>query len=155
VIDPQTIADRLEIEALRGEFTDALMMHDYDRLASLFMPDGAVRMPHIKAEAVSREEIRAAVERLQGLCDFFVQMSHPGTIELTGDTASGRTYVSELGRLRDGSSQLNHAVYHDHYQRTPDGWRFAEREYEIKYIDTTPLGGSGLPTVANVSESRG
>jgi ketosteroid isomerase-like protein len=82
VIDPQTIADRLEIEALRGEFTDALMMHDYDRLASLSMPDGTVRMPHIRGRG--REEIRAAVERLQGLCDFFVQMSHPGTIERYG-----------------------------------------------------------------------
>jgi hypothetical protein len=32
----QAIPDRLEIEALRGEFTDAVMMRDYDRLASLF-----------------------------------------------------------------------------------------------------------------------
>jgi hypothetical protein len=78
MIDLKTIADRLEIEALRGEFTDALMMHDYERLASLFTPDGAVRMPHIKAESVSCAEIRAAVERMQGLCDYFVQMSHPG-----------------------------------------------------------------------------
>ncbi len=43
--DFQTIADRVEIEALRGEFTDAAMMRDYDRLASLFTPDGALRMP--------------------------------------------------------------------------------------------------------------
>jgi hypothetical protein len=34
--DFQSIADRFEIEALGGEFTDAAMMHDYDRLASLF-----------------------------------------------------------------------------------------------------------------------
>ena len=31
--DLQAIADRFEIEALRGEFTDAVMMRDYDRLA--------------------------------------------------------------------------------------------------------------------------
>ena len=34
--DLAAIADRFEIEALRGEFTDAIMMHDYDRFASLF-----------------------------------------------------------------------------------------------------------------------
>jgi hypothetical protein len=28
--DLRAIADRFEIEALRGEFTDAVMMHDYD-----------------------------------------------------------------------------------------------------------------------------
>jgi hypothetical protein len=38
--DLQAIGDRVEIEALRGEFTDAVMMRDYDRLASLFTPDG-------------------------------------------------------------------------------------------------------------------
>jgi len=79
--DLQTIADRFEIEALRGEYTDAVMMHDYDRLASLFTHDGAVRMPHINDEAVSREEIRAGIEPLQGLCDYFVQTTHRGTIQ--------------------------------------------------------------------------
>ncbi len=41
------------------------MMRDYDRLASLFTPDGAARIPHIGAEAVGREQIRAGIERLQ------------------------------------------------------------------------------------------
>ena len=138
----RAIADRDEIEALRGEFTDAVMMRDYDRLASLFTEDGVVRIPHINAEATSREEIRAGVERLQGLWDYFVQTTHPGTIQLEGDTAVGRAYISELGRMRDGRSQLNHSVYHDRYQRTPDGWKFAERVYEVRYLDTTPLAGS-------------
>ena len=138
----QAIADRFEIEALRGEFTDAVMMRDYDRLASLFTPDGAVRMPHINAEAVGREAIRAASERAQGLWEYFVQTTHPGTIQLDGDTASGRAYLQELGRFRDGRSELNYAIYHDRYRRTRDGWRFAERAYEIRYVDTTPLPGS-------------
>jgi hypothetical protein len=41
--DFQAIADRVEIEALRGEFTDAAMMRDYDRAASLFTEDGVHR----------------------------------------------------------------------------------------------------------------
>ena len=76
--DLGAIADRVQIEALRGEFTDAVMMRDYDRLASLFTRDGAVRMPHINAEATSREEIRAGIERMQELWDYFVQNAHPG-----------------------------------------------------------------------------
>lgn len=31
----QDLADRFEIEALRGEFTDAVMMHDYDRATAV------------------------------------------------------------------------------------------------------------------------
>jgi ketosteroid isomerase-like protein len=151
--DLQTIADRCEIEALRGEFADAVMMRDYDRLASLFTEDGVVRIPHIKAQAVSREEIRVGVERLQGLWNYFVQTTHPGTIQLAGDAAVGRAYISELGRMGDGSSQLNHSVYHDRYQRTSDGWKFAERVYEVRYLDTTPLAGSAPHGPGSMQES--
>jgi uncharacterized protein (TIGR02246 family) len=135
------IADRVEIAALPGEFTDAGMMRDYDRFASLFTPDGVWRIPGV-ADFGSREEIRAGIERLQGLWEYFVQNVHPGTIQLEGDTAVGRAHISEFGRLRDGSSYLNYALYHDRYQRTSDGWRFTQRVYEIRYLDTTPLAGS-------------
>jgi ketosteroid isomerase-like protein len=140
--DFQAIADRVEIEALRGEFTDAVMMNDHDRLASLFTPDGAVRIPLGNIEAVGREQIRALGERRQALADYFLQTTHPGTVQLDGDTAAGRAYLSELARGRDGSSHLNYFVYHDRYQRTGDGWKFIERVAEFRYLDTSPLAGS-------------
>jgi ketosteroid isomerase-like protein len=145
--DVQAIADRFEIEALRGEFSDAVMMRDYDRIASLFTPDAAWRMPNIPVELAGQEEIRAWGDRVPGFVDYLVQTTHPGTIRLDGDTASGRAYIQELIRLRDGSSELNYAIYHDRYQRTPDGWKFAERVYEIRYLDTSPLAGSAPPAV--------
>jgi ketosteroid isomerase-like protein len=140
--DFQATADRVEIEALRGEFTDAAMMRDRARLASLFTLDGVLRMPNIPVELVGREEIRVGGERLQAQWDFFVQNTHPGIIELDGDTATGRAYMQELARTRDGRQGLNFAIYHDRYQRTADGWKFAERVYEVRYLDTTPLAGS-------------
>ena len=88
--DFQAIADRVEIEALRGEFTDAAMMCDYDRLALLFTPDGALRMPNVPVELVGREQILAWRDRREALVDYFLQTTHPGTIQLDGDTASGR-----------------------------------------------------------------
>jgi ketosteroid isomerase-like protein len=141
--DLQAVADRVEIEALRGEFSDAVMMRDYDRAASLFTPDGALRMPNVSAQLEGRDEIRAWGERVPALVDYLVQTTHPGSIRLDGDTASGRAYMQELIRLRDGSSELNYAIYHDRYQRTGDGWKFTERRYEIRYRDQSPLAGSG------------
>ena len=45
-----------------------------------------------------REEIRAGIKRLKDdLWDFLVQTTHPGVIELDGDTASGRAYVLSSG----------------------------------------------------------
>ena len=140
--DFQAIADRVEIEALRGELTDAIMMHDYDRAASLFTPGGALQIPDASVELAGREEIRAWGERVPVVVDYLVQTAHPGTIQLDGDTASGRAYICELIRLRDGSSHLNYGIYHDRYQRTGDGWKFTERVYEIRYLDTTALAGA-------------
>jgi ketosteroid isomerase-like protein len=140
--DFQAIADRVEIEALRGDFSDAVMMGERARLASLFTPDGVLRMPNVPVELAGRDEIRAWGEEVQGSFDFFVQTTHPGTIQLDGDTASGRAHLQELIRLRDGGSYLNYAIYHDRYRRTADGWKFAERVYEVKYLDTSGLAGS-------------
>jgi ketosteroid isomerase-like protein len=140
--DFQAIADRVEIEALRGEFTDAAMMGDYDRAASLFTPDGALRMPNIPAELVGQDQLRAWGERVPNFVEFLIQNTHPGIIQLDGDTATGRAYMSEIGRLLDGTAELNYAIYHDRYQRTADGWKFTERVYEVRYHDTTPLTGS-------------
>ena len=140
--DLQAIADRVEIEALRGEFTDAVMTRDYDRVASLFTPDGALRMPNVPVDLAGRGEIRAWGGPALAMWDYFVQTTHPGTIQLDGDSASGRAYIQELIRLRNGHSEVNYAIYHDRYQRTGDGWKFTERVYEIRYLDTSPLAGS-------------
>jgi SnoaL-like domain len=81
--DFRAIADRVEIEALRGEFTDAAMMRNRARLASLFTPDGALRMPNVPAELVGREEIRAGGEQLEAQLELFVQTTHPARFSWT------------------------------------------------------------------------
>ncbi|MFI9809178.1 nuclear transport factor 2 family protein [Streptomyces sp. NPDC052301] len=74
--DFRTIADRVETEALRGEFTDAVMMRDHDRVASLFTPDGVWRMPDIPAEMSGREQIRPWGRRVPDFVEFLVQDAH-------------------------------------------------------------------------------
>ncbi len=154
-VDFQAIADRIEIGALQGEFTDAAMMGDYDRAASLFTPDGALRMPNVPVELVGQEQIRAWGQRVPDVVEFFVQNTHPGIIQLDGDTATGRAYMSELIGLRDGTSDLNYAIYHDRYQRTADGWKFTERVYEVRYHDTSPLTGSAPGPARGAAQDGG
>ncbi|MGW4378929.1 LUD domain-containing protein [Kitasatospora sp. NPDC004531] len=147
----QAIADRVEIQALQTEFTDAVMMRDRARLAGLFTADGVLRMPNIPIELTGPEQIRLGGEKLQEQWVFFVQNTHPGAITIDGDTATGRAHMHEIARTRGGLEGLNYAIYHDTYRRTPDGWRFTERVYELRYLDTTPLrgaapGGQGAET---------
>ena len=140
------LADRAAIEELRIEFTDAAMMDDHERLGSLFTPDGVLRIPHGGIEAVGPTQVRALGEQRATLAACFIQTAHPGRLEFHGDTAVGRTYIHEIFQLRDGSSHVNHAIYHDRYERTGDGWKFAERVYEVRYLDNTALRGSAPET---------
>jgi hypothetical protein len=161
--DLQAIADRVEVEALPGEFTDAVIMHDHDRLASRFTRDGALRIPDANIELGGRQGIRALGERREDLADYFVQTTHLGMIRLDGDTASGRVYTSELIHSRDGNSYLNYAVDDDRYQRartagsspsastrsgtsTPVRWR-ARRP--------TPRGAPADPPAGDMSSAKG
>jgi ketosteroid isomerase-like protein len=141
VTDFHATADRVEIEALRGEYSDAAMMREYDRVAALFTADGVLRMPNVPVELTGPAEIRAWGERVPTVMEFFVQTTHPGVIRLDGDTATGRAHMHEVLRTKDGYSEVNFAIYHDRYRRTPDGWRFAERVYEVRYRDDSPLAG--------------
>ena len=130
------------------------MMRDYERLASLFTEDAAVRMPahQRRGEQPSRDPRRHRAHA--GILQLFVQNTHPGALELKGDTARGRTFISELMYGPRGS-HLNHAIYHDRYQRTPDGWKFTERVYEVRYIDTAARGSAlSLPRPPDAEPMR-
>jgi ketosteroid isomerase-like protein len=143
--DHQAVLDRIEIEALQNEFTDAVMMNDHDRLISLFVADGGIRIPHGGVEATGRDQLRRlAVERQERFA-VFVQTTHPGVVRVDGDIADGRAYMSELILAHDGTSYSNRAIYHDRYRRTAGGWRFVERVYEVRYVDPTPLSGGPGP----------
>lgn len=140
--DLATIADRTEIDVLRGEHLDAAMVGDYDRFASLFTNDAVWRIPFANIALTGSKEIRAGIERLQAAWEFWVQNTHSGVVQLDGDTASGREYIFEIGRQRDGRSVVMYGLFHDRYQRTRDGWKFTERVLEPRYLDTTPLTGA-------------
>ncbi|MRH91491.1 nuclear transport factor 2 family protein [Nocardia sp. SYP-A9097] len=142
--DFRALADRVEIEALPGEFTDAVMIRDFDRLASLFTEDAVLRIPAAGIEVNGHNGFRNQMRAMQDAWEFFIQHTHPGTIEIDGDTASGRAHICELGRLKTGGAHVNYAIYHDTYRRTAGGWKFTERVYEIRYLDSSPLAGAPL-----------
>jgi hypothetical protein len=86
--------------ALRGEFTDAVMIRDYDRFASLFTQGGAWRMP-ARQRGVRRTGGDPRRDRVgAGSLGLLRDNRAPGTIQLEGDTAVGRAYIAEFGRMR-------------------------------------------------------
>jgi hypothetical protein len=97
--DPQATADRVEIEAIRGEFTDAVMMCDHDRLASLFTPDGAARNPRQHRGRPGGDPRHG--RRREALADNFVQTTHPPT------PRSGTTSMKEAMNSAPATGESN------------------------------------------------
>jgi hypothetical protein len=98
----------------------------------------------------ARGPCRAALRRRPGPRPRPHSSSHPGRLRsrAPGRRAAppdarppgSRPYIAELGHLREGSSSPGYA-YYDRYQRTPDGWKFTGRVYEVRYPGTA--GGLG------------
>jgi hypothetical protein len=57
--DFQAIADRVEIEALRGEFVEALMMRDHHPFASFFTQEGALDTTPLPGSPPANDEGRS------------------------------------------------------------------------------------------------
>lgn len=128
------IVDQLAIGDLRTRFSEAATARDAEGIAALFIADGQVRMPHIGVVLDGPAQLRSGGARLQELWESFTQISHPGPIRLDGDIATGSCPISEAGILRAGGAHQNIGVYHDRYVRTEEGWRFAERIYELRFV---------------------
>jgi ketosteroid isomerase-like protein len=149
---PLSTDDREALRALRGAFADAANLRDLDRFAALFADGASWSIPDMQAKFDGRPAIRAGIEHMLGLWEFFIQTTHDGVVDGDGDRAWGRAYVSEIGRFLTGGSQLNYAVYDDRFVRTAEGWRFASRTYRFLYVDESALGGRSLPVPTLINE---
>jgi len=110
---PLTIQEQLEIRALRGSFAVAANRRNFDQFAAIFAGDGIWHIPDMHAEFRGRAVVRGGIEHMLGLWEVFVQTTHDGVVEGDAIHATGRAYISEIGRFRAGGSQLNDAVYQD------------------------------------------
>jgi uncharacterized protein (TIGR02246 family) len=144
------VTDRLALADLVAAFADAVNRMAPDDLRAVFVPDGLWTVTgwgeHRGADAI--------VAFLRGLLDrwsVIFHAVHSGRVDLDGARATGRWYISEFGRLRDGNEVRYAGVYHDDYVRTDDGWRFARRRYDGMFARTadglrvTPFPGDLAP----------
>ena len=119
-----------------------------ERVAELFAPDAALRMSWRdgRAEAVEsrgHRHIASVIRRLREFtATFHLVANH--TVTVDGDHADGVVYceahhLSEAdGRTTDQVMYIN---YLDRYRRTDEGWRFADRETNVQWIEQRTIRG--------------
>ena len=154
--------DEAAIVALANRYTDAVNNRDWVRYRACWTDDAVWDLGapvNQKKEGV--EAIMAEVQRAVGAMDLFVQMNHAvAVLSVDGDRASARATLNEIGHVKPENRDLLGgaagmfilAIYTDDLRRTPEGWRYARRTYQVPYFDPTEPKGQINPMTSPIQE---
>lgn len=136
--------DEQEIRNLVARYADAVCRRDQDDWSATWAEDGLWQLPNAPVTRGRDNIVKLWVGAMAGF-PFVAQLIQNGTVEVAGDSATGRWYITEHLKFADSDKGMfNIGVYQDKYTRTPDGWKFAERYYAVLYNDGD--GGTGATT---------
>jgi len=142
----QEISDRIEIDDLLTRYTTAIDTQDWTLLDTCFTPDAKVDYVSSGGIAGSYPEVRQWLEKALAIFKATVHAISNSEITLNGDTARGKTLVSNPMAIEkpDGTLQIFtvYAYYHDELIRTEAGWRIASRTEKQELLDGN-LPGAG------------
>ena len=116
------LQDLREIQELRFRYHIAVNERQLEDISALFSEDGEAHFGEI-GSARGRAEIAALYRDVVGGSPFIKQFIHNHVIELSGDTATGLSYL-EAKIVSNGESVLVAARFDDSYVRENGLWRF-------------------------------
>ena len=137
-------ADQLAIRDLVSTYCDGVNQRDAALWASVWADEGATWRLR-GDDIVGKDAIVALWRAAVAPYEFLVQIAPNGLVEVDGDRATGRWYILESSRLRDGTGGQLVAMYHDRYVRTDAGWRIERRELDIIFRGKDPVEGWAKP----------
>lgn len=138
--------DQQKISELLARYADGVNRRDLEAWTRVWSED-SIYVLNGALTRVGRDAIIALYEKAMGSVESMLQVVHNGTVEVDGDSATGRWYVSEHHGLGDDKSVYVIGVYQDRYIRTADGWKFAERHFDQLYLENRSgeLSGTTFP----------
>jgi hypothetical protein len=105
-----------------------------------FTPDGVWEVPVHQVRFEGPAEIRSGLIRFSGNMDYIVQVNTPSVITVDGDTATAECVIRECGKLTGQDAALEIlGLYKDKLVRTPRGWKFTYRLFELRGMHSFPL----------------
>jgi hypothetical protein len=132
--------DELAIQQTINRYSVASSQARWDEVLATFTPDGVWEVPVHNVRFEGREQIRSGLIRFSGPMDYIVQVNSPSVIEVDGDTATAECVIREGGKLTGADAALEiMGFYKDRLVRTPQGWRFTLRRFELSGMHTFPL----------------
>ncbi|CAA0125757.1 putative protein [BD1-7 clade bacterium] len=139
----QQISDRLEIEDLLVEYSDAVDTLELDRLDNVFTPDAFIDYSPLGGAMGTYTEVKQFLKNALPAFKNTQHMISNFRIQLDGDRASGKVMCFNPMELDMGDGSRNNIFfvglwYIDEYIRSADGWKISSRREEKSYDYNTP-----------------
>ena len=127
--------DRLAIRELMDIYADAVNQRDTELWASTWSEGSNWKLPVIPGmEDISgKENIVTAWQGGMSMFPFIFMSISVGNIQVSGDTATARSYTSEVGTALEGEEIRPRGQYDDQLVKIDGQWFFKERIFNTMY----------------------
>ncbi len=134
------MTEEFSIQQTINRYSEGASRADWDQVLSTYAPDGVWEIPHFAAKFEGHGAIREALKHFCDPMDYIVQLNAPALIEIKEGTATARSVIRECGKFagRDEALEVL-GFYADTLIRTPAGWRFSRRVFEVRGMHRFPL----------------
>lgn len=134
----ETLLAEREIHRLISQFARAMDDRDWERLASILTEDARAEMGAGPLEG--RDAIVASIRSYLDVCGPTQHLLGNLLVEVDGDTAVSRCYVSDMHLGAGPKSHLTFRTlgdYHDRWRKIDGRWRMVERrKYNHAHVGT-------------------
>lgn len=127
-LDLASLLDEREIGRALIGFARAMDERDWDGLRAILTPDATAELG--TGPVTGPDAIIGLIRHYLDGCGPTQHLLGNIWIDVTGDTAESRAYVSDMhlgAGERQGLSFVTLGAYHDHWQRSDGSWRLAHR----------------------------
>lgn len=131
------IEDRLAIRELHDSYCDAVLRTDPDDWGALWTEDAVWSL--MGTEVVGRENIVNLWNGAMSQFDAVSFLGIPGSLQVTGDTASGRYQTHEI-LVENGEPRIAGGRYDDEFVKIDGQWLYSKRIFNV----VAQLGGNKL-----------
>ena len=126
--------DQQRIRDLQSRYADICSRQKFDELPTLILPDANIRLDlrGRSLDFTGPEEIGDFIAASIEPFDFFQFLIRNSVVDVdeSGETASGRLWMSELRHVREtGQWSTIFGLYHDQYVNVDGEWMIAARQY--------------------------
>lgn len=139
----QKLHDEIAIRSLTAAYSDAVNRGSADDMTATYTEDG-VLSAFGAPDVVGHAALKATFDKVVADHRWVFQMTHSGLVELDGDSAWCRWWISEHALHQTGSGTDFKGMYQDRVVRTGSGWRFARRLLQGVYIGRAAFEGKSF-----------